>query len=178
MAIRRYRASSSRPSARNDAFPLTLFSANSGYFCHSQHRGINALRRKRAEPTAEIHPELACRKNILDGDWMLVRSRKGTIRMRAAFNDALAQDVVASDYGWWQPAPDLGLPGYLPDEARPDRRELQRHHLGAAGVIPSADRWRCAPLPATSNVTRAPPGRAGAHSSSRSAARNVPMWWG
>jgi ferredoxin-NADP reductase len=39
--------------------------------------------------------------------------------MRAAFNDALAQDVVASDYGWWQPAPDLGLPGYLPDATRP-----------------------------------------------------------
>lgn len=104
---------------RNDAFPLTLFSANSGYFCHSQHRGINALRRKRAEPTAEIHPELAGRKGILEGDWMLVRSRKGTIRMRAALNDALARDVVASDYGWWQPAPDLGLPGYLPDETRP-----------------------------------------------------------
>ena len=104
---------------RDEAFPLTLFSANSGYFCHSQHRGINALRRKRAEPTAEIHPELARRKNILEGDWMFVRSRKGMIRMRAAFNDALVQDVVASDYGWWQPAPDLGLPGYLPNETRP-----------------------------------------------------------
>jgi anaerobic selenocysteine-containing dehydrogenase/ferredoxin-NADP reductase len=104
---------------RDEAFPLTLFSANSGYFCHSQHHGINALRRKRAEPTAEIHPELARRRHILEGDWMRVRSRIGTIRMRAAFNDALAQDVVASDYGWWQPAPDLGLPGYLPDETQP-----------------------------------------------------------
>ena len=104
---------------RDDAFPLTLFSANSGYFCHSQHRGINALRRKRTEPTVEIHPELARRKDIIEGDWMWVRSRVGTIRMRAAFNDALAQDVVASDYGWWQPAPDLGLPGYPPDQSQP-----------------------------------------------------------
>ena len=104
---------------RNEAFPLVLFSANSGYFCHSQHRGINALRRKRPEPTAEIHSELARRKQIIEGDWMFVRSRMGTIRMRAAFNDELAQDVVASDYGWWQPAPDLGLPGYLPGETQP-----------------------------------------------------------
>ncbi|GLR84473.1 molybdopterin-dependent oxidoreductase [Bradyrhizobium iriomotense] len=103
---------------RSDRFPLTLFSANSGYFCHSQHRGINALRRKREEPTAEIHPHLARRKGIVAGAWMLVWTRKGKIRMRAAFNDALAEDVVASDYGWWQPAPDLGLPGYLPDETR------------------------------------------------------------
>lgn len=104
---------------RSEAFPLTLFSANSGYFCHSQHRGITALRRKRQEPTAEIHPELARRKGIGEGDWMRVRTRKGQIRLRVALNDALAEDVVASDYGWWQPAPDLGLPGYLPDEASP-----------------------------------------------------------
>lgn len=104
---------------RDEAFPLTLFSANSGYFCHSQHRGINALRRKRAEPTAEIHPELARRRRIQEGDWMRVSSRMGAIRMRAILNDALAQDVVASDYGWWQPAPDLGLPGYLPDATQP-----------------------------------------------------------
>jgi anaerobic selenocysteine-containing dehydrogenase/ferredoxin-NADP reductase len=101
--------------ARSDEFPLTLFSANSGYFCHSQQRGINTLRRKHAEPVAAIHPALAHRKGIADGDWMIVRSRKGRIRMRVTLDDALAEDMVASDYGWWQPAPDLGLPGYLPD---------------------------------------------------------------
>lgn len=105
--------------ARTERFPLTLFSANSGYFCHSQHRGITMLRRKREEPTAEIHPALARRKGIAEGDWILLRSRKGQVRLRAALNETLAEDVVASDYGWWQPAPDLGLPGYLPDAANP-----------------------------------------------------------
>lgn len=100
-------------------FPLTLFSANSGYYCHSQHRGITTLRRRREEPTAEIHPALARRKGIAAGDWLLLSTRKGRIRLRAALNEALAEDVVASDYGWWQPAPDLGLPGYLPDAANP-----------------------------------------------------------
>lgn len=104
---------------RGDDFPLTLFSVNNGYFCHSQHRGITTLRRRREEPMAEIHPALAHRRGIVAGGWMMVRTRQGAIRMRVAFNDALAEDVVASDYGWWQPAPDLGLPGYLPDETRP-----------------------------------------------------------
>jgi anaerobic selenocysteine-containing dehydrogenase/ferredoxin-NADP reductase len=103
---------------RSEAFPLTLFSVNNSCFCHSQHRGVTALRRKRDEPTAEIHPALARRKGIVAGEWMLVRSRQGMIRMRAAFNETLAEDVVASDYGWWQAAPDLGLAGYLPNEAR------------------------------------------------------------
>jgi anaerobic selenocysteine-containing dehydrogenase/ferredoxin-NADP reductase len=105
--------------ARSKNFPLTLFSVNSGYYCHSQHRGITALRRRREEPTAEIHPELARRKGIAAGAWILVRSRKGQIKMRAALNESLAEDVVASDYGWWQSAPDLGLPGYLPGAVSP-----------------------------------------------------------
>jgi anaerobic selenocysteine-containing dehydrogenase/ferredoxin-NADP reductase len=99
----------------SEAFPLTLFSANNGYFCHSQHRGITTLRRRRPEPIAEIHPRLAARHGIAEGDWMLVRTRLGAIRARTVLNDNLAEDTVASDYGWWQAAPDLGLPGYEPD---------------------------------------------------------------
>src|SRR6202030_1223650 len=40
-------------------FPLQLFSANSGYFCHSQHRGITGLRKRRPEPGVSLHPDLA-----------------------------------------------------------------------------------------------------------------------
>ncbi|MFD2236615.1 molybdopterin-dependent oxidoreductase [Aureimonas populi] len=100
--------------AQDQRFPLRLFSFNSGYFCHSQHRGITALRRRREEPTAGIHPELARRKGIAPGDWILLKSRVGEVRMKAELDETLAEDVVASDYGWWQGAPDLGLPGYRP----------------------------------------------------------------
>ncbi|WP_137045857.1 molybdopterin-dependent oxidoreductase [Pseudolabrys sp. FHR47] len=114
-AVPRYIAPVEAPT---DEYPLKLFSYSTGYFCHSQQRGINTLRRKRTEPVAEIHPALARRKGIAEGDWMILRSRKGRIRLRAALNDALAEDTVASDYGWWQPAPDLGLPGYVADDER------------------------------------------------------------
>ncbi|RVU11977.1 molybdopterin-dependent oxidoreductase [Methylobacterium oryzihabitans] len=100
--------------ARSERFPLTLFSVNNGHFRHSQDRGITALRRRREEPTVAVHPALARRKGIAERDWVLLHTSVGRLRMRAAFDDALAEDVVASDYGWWQPAPDLGLPGYLP----------------------------------------------------------------
>lgn len=96
------------------AFPLVAISSNSGYFCHSQHRGITALRRKRPEPVAEIHPDLARARGIADGDMMRVRSRLGAVLLKASLNASLAPDVVAADYGWWQAAPDLGLPGYAP----------------------------------------------------------------
>lgn len=103
--------------APGEDFPLTLLSANNGYFCHSQQRGIVSLRRRRPEPLAELHPDLASRYAIADGGWMRIGTRLGSTRVRAKFNDALAPDVVASDYGWWQSAPDLGLPGYARGES-------------------------------------------------------------
>ena len=97
--------------AQNADFPLIGLSANTGYFCHSQHRGIGSLRRKRPEPIAELHPVLAAARGIADGDLLRLSSRKGSAQMRARLNAALAPDVVAADYGWWEAAPDLGLPG-------------------------------------------------------------------
>lgn len=101
-------------------FPLIAISANNGYFCHSQHRGINALRRKRPEPVAELHPDLARARGIAEGDRLRLRTRLGSAVMRARFNATLAPDVVSADYGWWQAAPDLGLPGYAPHAMQRD----------------------------------------------------------
>ncbi|QCL74818.1 2Fe-2S iron-sulfur cluster binding domain-containing protein [Agrobacterium tumefaciens] len=99
--------------------PLILFSVNNGYFRHSQDRGINTLRRRRREPIAEIHPDLAASRGIAENDWISIRTRLGEISARAKFDDMLARDVVASDYGWWQPAPDLGLGGSIPTKTLP-----------------------------------------------------------
>lgn len=105
--------------AADEAFPLTALSANVGWYCHSQHRGIAALRRKRPEPVAEIHPDTAAAFGIEDGDRMRIVSRNGAMELRATLNPSLAREVVAADYGWWQAAPDLGLPGYFPADAPP-----------------------------------------------------------
>ncbi|GGF57247.1 molybdopterin oxidoreductase [Azorhizobium oxalatiphilum] len=99
----------------SEAFPLTVTTANSGYFCHSQHRGITALRRKRPEPMAEFHPDLAHARNIRAGDTIALRTRLGSVRLKASLNAALDPDLVVADYGWWQGAPDLGLPDYVPN---------------------------------------------------------------
>lgn len=98
--------------ARSPQHPYVLMSANSGYFCHSQHRSIPSLRRRAPEPSVDIHPDLARSKGIAAGDWVVIRTRIGSIRLRARLDAALDPAVVASEYGWWQACPDLGLPGY------------------------------------------------------------------
>jgi anaerobic selenocysteine-containing dehydrogenase/ferredoxin-NADP reductase len=92
------------------AFPLNLTTAKSGYYCHSQHRGIASLRRRAPEPMAEIHPDLAGARGITEGAWMLVETRAGRALFRARLSDAVHPDVIVADYGWWEACPDLGLP--------------------------------------------------------------------
>jgi len=98
------------PDDHGPGFPLTLTTAKSGYYCHSQHRGIASLRRRAPDPMAEIHPDLAQARGIVEGAWMLVKTRAGRARFRARLSEAIHPGVVVADYGWWEACPDLGLP--------------------------------------------------------------------
>ncbi len=102
------------PEAPSDEFPFVLTTAKSGYYCHSQQRGIASLRRRAAEPMVELSPELAALRGIGEGDWVALRSRVGQARFRARPNPALHPRVAVADYGWWQACTDLGLPGFDP----------------------------------------------------------------
>ncbi|MDV3130172.1 molybdopterin-dependent oxidoreductase [Mycobacterium sp. 21AC1] len=93
-------------------FPLVLTSTKTSRFCHTQHRGIASLRTRAAEPTVCLNPELAAQRGIAGGDWVELATRHGRIRMRAELDPALHDRVVVAEYGWWESAPDVGLPGY------------------------------------------------------------------
>ncbi|WP_079127286.1 molybdopterin-dependent oxidoreductase [Streptomyces sp. TP-A0874] len=101
-------------SVDEETFPLLLTSAKSGYFCHSQHRAVSSLRRKHPDPTVEVAPELARRRGFTEGDRVRVTTEHGALRMRAVLAPDLDPRVVVAEYGWWEAAPDLGLPGADP----------------------------------------------------------------
>ncbi|UKD57877.1 molybdopterin-dependent oxidoreductase [Amycolatopsis sp. FU40] len=101
------------PDARH---PLVLTCAKNGYFCHSQHRGISSLRKRSPEPAVDLSTELAAARGIEDGQWVRITTASADVRMRARIDPALHRDVVVAEYGWWQPAPDLALPGSNPLE--------------------------------------------------------------
>ncbi|KAA0592714.1 anaerobic selenocysteine-containing dehydrogenase/ferredoxin-NADP reductase [Azospirillum lipoferum] len=97
------------PSGR---FPYLLTNGRQGYYCHSQHRSINSLRRRAPFPLVSLSAELAREKAIADGDWVLLLSPAGRAGFKAKIDPDLLPDVVVADYGWWQPNHDLALPGY------------------------------------------------------------------
>ncbi|WP_409180242.1 molybdopterin-dependent oxidoreductase [Amycolatopsis sp. VS8301801F10] len=104
------------PPAPDARLPLVLTCAKNGYFCHSQHRGISSLRKRSPEPAVDLSAELAAERGIEDGQRVRITTAAADVRMRARIDPALHRDVVVAEYGWWQPAPDLALPGSDPLE--------------------------------------------------------------
>lgn len=98
--------------APDAAYPYILSTARNGYYCHSQQRGLNSLRKRAQEPVLELSAELAAEKGIVFDDWVLVSTPMGRARFRARILDRLQRDVVLAEYGWWEACPDLALPGY------------------------------------------------------------------
>lgn len=104
--------------AADAPYPLLLTCAKGVQYCHSQHHGLPALRRRMPEPLAELHPRTASARGIGPGDWMVIRTSVGQMRARARFNRELSPEVVCAQYGWWEPCEELGLPGYPLDGPR------------------------------------------------------------
>ena len=108
---------STSPLSRPDLatrYPLILTCAKSLFFCETQHREITSLRKSAPEPAVELHPETAAARGIGAGDWVRLETPLGSVRAKAKFNVNLRPNVVCGQHGWWQPAGELGLPGYPP----------------------------------------------------------------
>ncbi|MGW4650712.1 molybdopterin-dependent oxidoreductase [Kitasatospora sp. NPDC004289] len=121
-------AAPGEPAATDADHPLLLTCAKHGTYVHSQHRGVNALRRRAAEPQLDLHPETAAARGIAEGDLLRLATRTGAIRMRARFDGSLHPGVVVGEYGWWQEAADLALPGADPlSEAGSNYNRLVDH---------------------------------------------------
>lgn len=52
------------------------------------------------EPFLEVHPRDAKRRKIEDGDWVEVRSRRGTVRLKAKVTQAIAPGTVFMPMHW------------------------------------------------------------------------------
>jgi anaerobic selenocysteine-containing dehydrogenase len=100
------------PFAEAPGFPLTLTSAKTPLYCHSQHRNLARLRRLEPDPVAELSPATAAARGIGEGDWLAIATPHGRVRARAQLNARLADGIVAARHGWWQACPELELPSY------------------------------------------------------------------
>lgn len=97
--------------AKEFPYILTTGSRRLEFFL-SEHRQIKSLRSHRPDPQVEIHPDTARRHNIKDGDWVIVGTIRGSIRMKALVTEDIHPMVINVDHGWWFPeksGPDYGV---------------------------------------------------------------------
>lgn len=88
--------------------PLLLSTAKSGWFVHSSHRHVASLRRKAPEPSVELSMADSQARGIVDGDWVIVRTRDGEARLRAKLEPTLPAGTVIAEFGWWEACTPLG----------------------------------------------------------------------
>ena len=83
-------------------FPIILTTGRvvSQFLSGTQTRRIGPLVDQYPEPRLEIHPRLAERLNILDGDRVAVESRRGECTLRAQVVHTIRPDTVFIPYHW------------------------------------------------------------------------------
>ncbi|MCW5770339.1 MAG: molybdopterin-dependent oxidoreductase [Rhodospirillaceae bacterium] len=88
------------PTPAAAGYPLTLTMAKLPHYCHSQHRDVPSLRRRVPDPVVDLHPEAARARGIGEGDWVVVSTARGAVRLKARLDPHLAPDVACAQYGW------------------------------------------------------------------------------
>lgn len=101
------------PVPGDSKYPLILTSAKEAHYFHSAYRHISSLRRLSPEPRVFIHPQTAQELGISEGEWVIMETRQGAIKQKAALDEHLHPQVVVGAYGWWYPErQDLELCGW------------------------------------------------------------------
>jgi assimilatory nitrate reductase catalytic subunit len=86
----------------DDEYPVILTTGRvvSQFLSGNQTRRIGPLVDHYPEPRVEMHPRLAQRLGINDGDWTLVESRRGHCTLRASVVRTIRDDTVFVPYHW------------------------------------------------------------------------------
>jgi assimilatory nitrate reductase catalytic subunit len=83
-------------------YPLFLTTGRvvSHYLSGTQTRRIGPLVEQYPEPKLELHPRLAAKYGIVDGDWVKVTSRRSDVTLQALVVKTIRPDTVFIPYHW------------------------------------------------------------------------------
>lgn len=86
------------------AFPLSLFmGVREDEYFQTGHRHIPELRERRPEPEMYIHPKTAAEQGLSEGDWVLVETKEGGVKLRTSFKGNMPEGLLRVPHGWWKP---------------------------------------------------------------------------
>jgi assimilatory nitrate reductase catalytic subunit len=88
-----------------DEYPIYLTTGRvvSQFLSGTQTRRIGPLVKQYPEPRIEMHPRLAGKLGIEDGDWATAETRRGTLTLRAMVVTTIRPDTIFIPYHWAGP---------------------------------------------------------------------------
>ena len=87
-------------------------------FTHTQFHSIPSLIKREGEGTADLHPEDARQRHIVEGQWLTISTPRGRVRMKARITDAVHPGVVRIAWGWGELDPECNVNNLTDDERR------------------------------------------------------------
>jgi assimilatory nitrate reductase catalytic subunit len=100
----RFNVPAYRPPAEDvdEEYPVILTTGRviSQFLSGTQTRRIGPLVDQYPEPRIEMHPKLAAKYGIADGDWTTVESRRGSLTLRAQVVTTIRPDTIFIPYHW------------------------------------------------------------------------------
>lgn len=82
-------------------YPIMLFTgARPMEFYHSQFRDVPRLRRSNPESRADIHPDMAKKYGISDGEMIIIETKRGSLEIKARVTEDIYPEVVSIPHGW------------------------------------------------------------------------------
>ncbi len=94
-------------------YPLLLSDYHTSMnYTASWQRNIPYLREIQPHPVIQIHPVTAAERGIKTGDWVIVESPHGMLKLKAELYPGIRPDTVMILHGWWQGCKELGIEDY------------------------------------------------------------------
>jgi len=92
------------------------------YNSGAQTRHVPALMDAKPEPRVQVHPRLAARLGVVDGDLLLVESRRGAVRFSVLISSDIRADTLFAPFHWGgrQAANLLTMPALDPISRMPE----------------------------------------------------------
>ena len=86
----------------DEEYPVYLTTGRvvSQFLSGTQTRRIGPLVKQYAEPRIEMHPRLAAKLGIADGEWTTAETRRGTITLKAQVVTTIRPDTIFIPYHW------------------------------------------------------------------------------
>ncbi|WP_339839720.1 molybdopterin oxidoreductase family protein [Paenibacillus sp. FSL R7-0272] len=89
------------PAGPDEAYPLMFVSPPNHNFLNSSFGNSAKHQRLEKMPLLQIHPEDAARRDVQDGDAVVVWNERGRIELTAKVTDAMLPGTVISQGLWW-----------------------------------------------------------------------------